>query len=140
MMKIATDKLLLVAGCVWMLAGVNIAIIGLGAVAHIALAWWILGATFLVFTAFHVFVFQKLVRKHAERIFGFEEDKKHIWHFFDKKGYIIMACMMGGGIGLRASGLLPSWFIAFFYTGLGAALAVAGVSFVLSYVRAGRGA
>ena len=33
--------------------------------------------------------------------------------------------MMGGGIALRASGVVPEWFIAFFYTGLGAALAVA---------------
>ena len=30
-----------------------------------------------------------------------------------------MACMMGGGIGLRAAGIFPDTFIAFFYTGLG---------------------
>ena len=36
----------------------------------------------------------------------------------------MMAIMMGGGIALRASGVVPEWFIAFFYTGLGAALAV----------------
>ena len=26
------------------------------------------------------------------------------WNFFDLKAYIIMACMMGGGLGLRADG------------------------------------
>ena len=88
---------------------------------------------------FHLFVFQKLVKKHSGRIRGFEEDKKHIWHFFDKKGYIIMAIMMGGGIALRASGILPEWFIAFFYTGLGLALTVAGISFIVSYIRGGHG-
>ena len=46
-----------------------------------------------------------------------------------------MAVMMGGGIGLRMAGLVPDWFVAFFYTGLGLALAVAGVSFVLRYFR-----
>ena len=27
-----------------------------------------------------------------------------------------MACMMGGGIGLRAAGIFPDTFIAFFYS------------------------
>ena len=49
--------------------------------------------------------------------------------FFDLKAYLIMAFMMGGGIWLRASGLLPNAFIAVFYTGLGYALAVAGIVF-----------
>ena len=40
-----------------------------------------------------------------------------------------MAFMMGGGIWLRSSGLVPDVFIAFFYTGLGCALALAGVLF-----------
>ncbi len=137
-MKISTEKLLLVAGFVWIIAGGNIANIGIGALTHDHLVWWVLTATLVVFVMFHMFVFQKLVKKHAERIRGFEEDKKHILHFFDKKGYISMAIMMGGGIGLRASGILPEWFIAFFYTGLGAALTVAGVSFIVSYVKGGR--
>lgn len=37
--------------------------------------------------------------------------------------------MMGGGIWLRFSGLVPEVFIAVFYTGLGCALAGAGVLF-----------
>ena len=49
-----------------------------------------------------------------------------------------MAIMMGGGIALRMSGVLPEWFIAFFYTGLGFALTVAGISFIISYVRGAR--
>ena len=34
-----------------------------------------------------------------------------------------MACMMGGGIGLREAGVFPDVFVGFFYTGLGCALA-----------------
>lgn len=41
---------------------------------------------------------------------------------------------MGGGIGLRAYQLLPNFFIAFFYTGLGCALALAGIVFVKNYL------
>ena len=42
-----------------------------------------------------------------------------------------MAVMMSGGIGLRVSGLAPERFIAVFYTGLGAALLLAGLRVLL---------
>ena len=58
-----------------------------------------------------------------------------MWHFFDLKAYCIMAVMMGGGIWLRASGLVPDVFIAVFYTGLGCALALAGVLFWIAFSR-----
>lgn len=49
------------------------------------------------------------------------------------KAYIIMAFMMGGGIGLRAAGIFPEVFAAFFYTGLGCALALAGIVSCVSF-------
>ena len=45
----------------------------------------------------------------------------------------IMAIMMGGGIWLRTSGLAPNVFIAVFYTGLGCALALAGIIFGIMF-------
>ena len=50
------------------------------------------------------------------------------------KSYIIMAVMICGGIWLRASGLAPDVFIAVFYTGLGCALALAGVLFWIMFL------
>lgn len=50
------------------------------------------------------------------------------------KAYLIMACMVGGGIGLRAAGIFPDTFIAFFYTGLGCALASAGILFLKNHI------
>lgn len=44
-----------------------------------------------------------------------------------------MAVMMTGGIGLRVGGLAPERFIAFFYTGLGASLLLAGLLFGRNY-------
>lgn len=44
-----------------------------------------------------------------------------------------MAVMMGGGIWLRSSGLVPEVFIAVFYTGLGCALALAGILFWIKF-------
>jgi len=46
----------------------------------------------------------------------------------------MMACMMIGGIGLRAAGVFPDTFIAFFYTGLGCALASAGILFLKNHI------
>ncbi|MDY3790958.1 MAG: hypothetical protein SOZ56_00615 [Oscillospiraceae bacterium] len=46
-----------------------------------------------------------------------------------------MAFMMGGGIWLRLSGLVPNTFIAVFYTGLELALALAGVIFWIMFAR-----
>ncbi|WP_139653176.1 hypothetical protein [Raoultibacter phocaeensis] len=136
-LKIATEKLLLVAGVVWMIAGLNIANIGIGAYLHEAgwIFWVLLLGTIAIFVIFHIFVFTKMVGKHTNRIRGYEDDRTHIWKFFDKKGYIVMAIMMGGGIALRMSGFVPEWFIAFFYTGLGLALAVAGLSFIIRYFK-----
>lgn len=137
MFKIANEKLLLIAGIVWVLAGANIANIGLGAYWHEWdwYVWALIGGTLIIFVLFHALIFSKMVGKHVDRIHGYKEDKTHFLKFFDKKGYIMMAIMMGGGMALRFSGLVPDWFIAFFYTGLGVALAVAGISFLLRYFR-----
>lgn len=40
-----------------------------------------------------------------------QSDRRPFWHFFDLKAYIIMACMMGGGIGLREAGVFPDVFV-----------------------------
>lgn len=42
-----------------------------------------------------------------------QSDRRPFWHFFDLKAYIIMACMMGGGIGLREAGVFPDVFVGF---------------------------
>lgn len=126
------DKLLLVAGCVWAAAGANILNIGLQA-SHGVWALWMIGAAILVFLAFHIGVFTKLVRKHTVRISSYDNNTTHVLRFFDKKSYIIMSVMMTTGISLRAFNLLPDAGIAFFYTGLGIALLLAGVGFFGHY-------
>ena len=80
-------------------------------------------------------MFFKMSMKHTRRIKGYPEEYNPVWNFFDIKGYIIMAVMMGGDIRLRYSGLVPDVFIAVFYTGLGIALALAGVLFCIMLIR-----
>lgn len=134
MLKVRSKYLLLIAAAVWLIAGSQVARMGLEACMVGAADPWLLfvgiPVTFLVFHA----MFSKLVAKHAARIRGYGEEKMHVLRFFDVKGYLIMAVMMGGGIALRSFHLVPGWFIAFFYTGLGAALALAGIGFIRQYI------
>ncbi len=134
-MKVKRNTLLLLACLVWSAAGVNILRIGLMAypayctVPDIALS-------VAVFCVFLVFVFGKLVRKHTARIRSYGDERHFFLKFFDAKAFAVMAVMMVGGIGLRASGFAPEQFIAVFYTGLGAALLMAGLLFGRNFGRA----
>lgn len=126
--------LFLLAGMVWSLAGGNVLKIGLQAYRN---AFSPLSAclTVLVFFLFWTKVFHPLVEKHVIRIHGYKEAYKRPWNFFDKKSFLIMACMMTFGITVRILNLMPEGFIAFFYTGLGTALAMAGMLFLVNYIR-----
>ena len=89
----------------------------------------------LVFAIFQFLIFGKLVKKHTQRINGYVEEKQFFLKFFDVKSFIIMAFMMTFGIVLRATNIAPERFIAVFYTGLGSALALAGLLFGYQFVK-----
>lgn len=128
-------NLLIIAGIVWFIAGFNVVRLGLIAYKEIApFQWWQGLLSTVVFIAFGA-MFLKISQKHVLRIEQYKQAFRPIWDFFDGKSYIIMAVMMGGGIWLRLSGLVPDMFIAIFYTGLGLALTLAGVLFVYQYFR-----
>lgn len=134
-MKVKRNTLLLLACLVWSAAGINILRIGLMAYpAYLTALNFLL--SILVFAVFQKFIFGKLVKKHTARISAYLEERHFFLKFFDGKAFVVMAVMMTGGIGLRASGLAPERFIAVFYTGLGAALMLAGLLFGRNYGRA----
>ncbi|MGN1119066.1 MAG: hypothetical protein ACI4Q4_01835 [Oscillospiraceae bacterium] len=126
--------LLAIAGCVWLIAGFNVARLGIIAYTNVTFAFWQPLVSLAVFAAFGM-MFYKMSNKHNRRICGYAEPTRPFWNFFDLKAYCIMAFMMGGGIWLRYSGLVPELFIAVFYTGLGCALAGAGVLFWVMFFR-----
>ena len=124
--------LLLIAGIVWMIAGFNVARLGVMSYLNIERRWYLYLLSGLVFLLFGSMFF-RMSQKHTKRILGYE-DYRPFWHFFDWKAYLIMTCMMSVGIGFRAAGIFPEIFVAFFYSGLGLALALAGVLFSRNYV------
>lgn len=133
-MKVSRNTLLLLACLVWSAAGLNIFRIGVAAYcAGITIGRLLLSV--VVFLIFQRFIFGKLVKKHTERIRRYGAERQFFWHFFDGKSFVVMAVMITGGIGLRLSGLVPDSWIAVFYSGLGAALTLAGILFGRNFVR-----
>lgn len=124
------NVLLITAGIVWIVAGVNILRIGI-------VTWldqsdhWLFKVceASVVFLLFFVFVFKKLYDKHTQRIEN-KKDSNCPFAFFDVKGWIIMTFMITLGITVRKFHLLPDSFISVFYTGLSLALIFTGVLFL----------
>jgi hypothetical protein len=135
-LHVPKNYLVLIAGLVWCAAGAMVAMIGLPLELGLTPSHLILlPLAVAIFLAFYVFVFSRLVRKHTGRIRARAEDRLPFWHFFDASSWAVMAVMMGGGMALRLSHLIPDWMIAFFYSGLGVALFLCGVRFLGVFVR-----
>ncbi len=133
---IPKNHLMLIAGLVWCAAGAMVSLIGLPLEFGLAPSHLILvPLAAAIFLAFYLFVFSRLVRKHTGRIRARAEDRLPFWHFFNASSWAVMAVMMGGGIALRLSHLMPDWMIAFFYSGLGVALFLCGVRFLGVFAR-----
>lgn len=132
-MKIKKIHLLLLAGIVWLAAGFNILRIGVISYKDCVTAVNLLLSA-AVFFLFWFLIFGKLVKKHTARIIQYEEERQFFLKFFDRKSFLIMAVMMTLGISLRAFQLCPQLCIAVFYSGLGAALTLAGLAFTGNYL------
>jgi hypothetical protein len=130
-LAIPKNRLILIAGLVWCVAGAMVIKIGVSLL-------WQLGSTQLilyplavaVFLMFYFLIFSRLVIKHTERIRARPEERLPFWNFFNTSSYIVRVIMMGGGMWLRLSHVIPNWMIAFFYSGLGSALFSSGLRFL----------
>jgi hypothetical protein len=136
LVSVPKDRLLLIAGVVWCAAGVMVSTVGLPLELGLAPSHLILvPLSVVIFVAFYVFVFSRLVQKHTRRILARPENRLPFWQFFNASSWVLMAVMMGGGMALRFSHLVPDWMIAFFYSGLGLALFLCGVRFLGVFAR-----
>lgn len=79
--------LLLIAGIVWLMAGFNVARLGVLSYAVIEKRWYLYVLSAVVFVLFGRMFF-KMSKKHTKRIIGYEEYCP-FWHFFDVKAYLM---------------------------------------------------
>lgn len=135
MFRVNKQVLLFIAGCVWVIAGINILRIGILTWMHDAhYSVLKVGEAVIIFLLFLNFVFLRLFRKHSQRI-AQKGEKNCPFSFFDAKGWIVMICMITLGVGIRHSQLLPDSFISVFYTGLSSALIITGILFIIQSVK-----
>jgi len=132
MLKIPTLALLLVAAFVWLAAGVGVVSVGVKAAGTPWTPGMALG--YVVVFVFFLIMFLMIARKHTRRIRGYREDMMNLLKFLDPPSYIICLVMIGIGASVRISGLVPGEIIAFFYGGLGTALIVAAIFYIVTYV------
>lgn len=135
LLAVSKRVLLLVAGLVWGFAGLRVFTLGKGdVVLNKGNVFISIVFSITIFYIFFNFIFKKIFIKHAKRIINSKLEKQCIFSFFDIKGYIVMGCMMTFGIVIRNLGVLDNTLLGNFYMGLGAALFLAGLTFLISSI------
>lgn len=135
LLAVSKRVLLLVAGLVWGFAGLRVFTLGRGdVVLNKGNVFISIVFSITIFYIFFNFIFKKIFIKHAKRIINSKLEKQCIFSFFDIKGYIVMGCMMTFGIVIRNLGVLDNTLLGNFYIGLGAALFLAGLTFLISSI------
>lgn len=132
--KVKKPTLLMIAALLWLTGSIMVLKSGLAAAVF---GYNILSfvVSLSIFTAFHIFIFGRLVKRHTLRIMASDEERLFILNFFDKKSWFMMIFMSLMGAALRNFELIPQWWIAAIYMGIGSALLVGGLHFVLYYSR-----
>jgi hypothetical protein len=132
MLKVPSQMLILAAAVVWLAAGVSVVSVGVTAAA----APWTFTMALAALIVYILFLamFLRISHKHIRRIQGYTEELVNLFKFFDAQSYIILAVMIGLGVAVRVSGLVPDFAIALFYGGLGLALVTAAVYYVVTYI------
>ena len=97
--------------------------------------WWLTLIAVAVAVSFSL-MFNNFIKRYTARILGFAERKKSLFAFLDLRGYILIFFMMGLGVCLKYIPGMPAEFFAGFYPGLGTALSIAGVRYLVSWFQA----
>lgn len=130
---VSKKTLVFIAALIWLGAGFNV--FRLGAVECIGrMDWLLILSAVLIFVPFFI-MFQQMAAKNTCRIVELKGQKHFLLNFFTIKSYVIITLMITLGVVLRNIEAVPRFFIGFFYTGLGAALFVAGIKYLLNFIR-----
>lgn len=138
-LPINKEHLLLMQVLCWLAPGVKILITGVQSVqkvqaVHPERVWWLCLIAVAVAVCFSL-MFDSFSRRYTARILNFPERKKSLFAFFDLRGYVLIIFMMGLGISLKHIPCMPVEFFASFYPGLGTALSIAGVRYLVSWCK-----
>ena len=112
--------LLLVAGCVWTLAGgilISRALLELWSIHHYLWAELLIGI--VLGTIFYLVLFARISKKHITRITLITIDNPCFFSFFNVRSYIMMTIMITAGITLRKLKIINHEILYTFYQTMG---------------------
>ena len=127
---VSRRTLLLIAGCVWCLAGGSLTIRALKEL--IAIHQYLLlelGIGLVLGIGFYVALFAAISRKHIGRIERIAADRPCLFAFFNVRSYIMMVAMIAAGITLRRLHIVDPRLLFTFYLVMGIPLLIAASRF-----------
>ncbi|MBO7546150.1 MAG: hypothetical protein J6T19_05540 [Paludibacteraceae bacterium] len=139
-LPVSKEHLLLMQVLCWLGPGIKILITGIQSLlqthsTHPERVWWLCLIAVAVAIGFSL-MFNNFIKRYTTRILSFPERKKSLFAFFDLHGYVLIFFMMGLGISLKHIPSMPVEFFAAFYPGLGTALSIAGIRYLVSWCKA----
>ena len=124
------QALLILDGCLWMLAGAAVVWLGLRAYGTLPRVGWV--RPLLPSCSSSPWKETRRIRGSAQPA------RRPIWQALAGKSWLVLAGSVGGSLWLWRSGWVPAEAAAVICTALGGALALAGVLFWVALVRARR--
>lgn len=127
---ISKRALFFLAGLVWTFAGSILLYKGSLMLAETA-NYWILKLILCIIAGllFYNFVFDEISFKHTNRIKSISYNRPCAFSFFNWKSYLMMASMIIFGVALRATGIVPTKYLALLYITMGMPLTMSAIRF-----------
>jgi hypothetical protein len=125
--------LLLVAGMIWLFAGGFLAYRGEHMLPGMSHLWIGIISSLVTGIGLFFLFFLKISFKHIRRITALEILRPCVFSFFDLKGYLMMALMIGMGVALRLTHLVDPEILGYFYMAMSIPLLLSAVRFFLAW-------
>ncbi len=134
--KIPRTYLLLVAALVWTFAGSMLIWRGFTLNQVLPVYWWVeVVLSILSGLVFFQLLFNRISKKHVQRIQSMPKEKPSVFAFFNLKSYLMMFSMIAMGITLRKTGIVKSEYLAIMYITMGIPLLMSSVRFYSAFLQ-----
>ena len=133
---VSKKTLLLIAGCVWTLAGgilITRGLINLIASNHLLILEFLFGFFFGI--VFYLLLFARISEKHINRIKMIKIEDPCVFSFFNFRSYLLMAIMISGGITLRKLNVINPDILYSFFLSMGLPLLISASRFFYSWAK-----
>jgi hypothetical protein len=122
--------LLFVAAFMWTFAGGMLFFRGFSMLLLFPrLLWLKILISVVVGLIFYILLFSKISLKHTRRIIRMQIERPCAFSFFNFRSYLMMALMIGMGITLRTTGIVPLEYLSVLYVTMGIPLTMSAFRF-----------